>query len=217
MARRGEAGVWVVIVDDHAVMREGTQLILEAAGIEVAATAATGAEALRMVARHRPDVLLLDLQLPDQSGVEVAQAVHRDYPEVGVLILTGHAEAGYIRALLQMGVRGYMHKMASGAEIVAAVRAVAAGRTIVMSGAVGASAAGLSVPLTTRELQVLRLMAAGLRNADIARELFVSVKTVEHHVTNLLVKLQAQSRIQAIVKAQQHGLAVVGSQGVQTR
>ena len=217
MARRGEAGVWVVIVDDHAVMREGTQLILEAAGIEVAATAATGAEALRMVARHRPDVLLLDLQLPDQSGVEVAQAVHRDYPEVGVLILTGHAEAGYIRALLQMGVRGYMHKMASGAEIVAALRAVAAGRTIVMSGAVGASAAGLSVPLTTRELQVLRLMAAGLRNADIARDLFVSVKTVEHHVTNLLVKLQAQSRIQAIVKAQQHGLAVVGSQGVQTR
>ena len=217
MARRGEAGVWVVIVDDHAVMREGTQLILEAAGIEVAATAATGAEALGMVARHRPDVLLLDLQLPDQSGVEVAQAVHRDYPEVGVLILTGHAEAGYIRALLQMGVRGYMHKMASGAEIVAAVRAVAAGRTIVMSGAVGASAAGLSVPLTTRELQVLRLMAAGLRNADIARDLFVSVKTVEHHVTNLLVKLQAQSRIQAIVKAQQHGLAVVGSQGVQTR
>jgi DNA-binding NarL/FixJ family response regulator len=196
--RQSEAGVRVVIADDHAVMREGTQLILEAAGIDVVASAATGAEALRMAARHRPDVLLLDLQLPDKSGVEVAQAVHRDYPEVGVLILTGHGEAGYIRTLLQIGVQGYMHKMASGAEIVTAVRAVAAGRTIVMSGA------------------VLRLMAAGLRNADIARELFVSVKTVEHHVTNVLVKLQVQSRIQAIVKAQQHGLAVVGSQGVPT-
>jgi DNA-binding NarL/FixJ family response regulator len=214
--RQSEAGVRVVIADDHAVMREGTQLILEAAGIDVVASAATGAEALRMAARHRPDVLLLDLQLPDKSGVEVAQAVHRDYPEVGVLILTGHGEAGYIRTLLQIGVQGYMHKMASGAEIVTAVRAVAAGRTIVMSGAVGASSGGLNAPLTARELQVLRLMAAGLRNADIARELFVSVKTVEHHVTNVLVKLQVQSRIQAIVKAQQHGLAVVGSQGVPT-
>jgi len=214
LARHGDAGVRVVIADDHAVMREGTQLILEAAGIEVVATAGTGAEALRMVARHQPDVLLLDLQLPDTSGVEVAQAVRRDRPEVGVLILTGHAEAGYIRPLLQIGVRGYMHKMASGVEIVAAVRAVAAGRMIVMSGAVSASSPSLSTPLTARELQVLRLMAAGLRNADIARELCVSVKTVEHHVTNVLVKLRAQSRTQAIVKAQQHGLAVVGSQGV---
>jgi DNA-binding NarL/FixJ family response regulator len=217
VALDGNARIRVVITDDHAVMREGTQLILEAAGIDVVATAATGAEALRMVARHRPNVLLLDLQLPDTSGVEVAQIVCRDYPGVAVLILTGHAEGGYIRTLLQIGVQGYLHKMASGAEIVAAVRAVAAGRTIVMSGTVGATAPTGSEPLTARELQVLRLMAAGLRNADIARELFVSVKTVEHHVTNVLVKLQARSRTQAIVKAQQHGLAVVGAQGVQAR
>jgi len=203
----------VVLVDDHTIMREGTQLILEGAGITVAATAATGAEALRLVARHRPNVLVLDLQLPDTSGVEVAQTVRKDCPEVGVLVLTGHAEGGYIRTLLQIGVQGYLHKMASGAEIVAAVRAVAAGRTIVMSGAVGASSPSLAEPLTARELQVLRLMAVGLRNADIARELYVSVKTVEHHVTNVLVKLQAQSRTHAIVKAQQHGLAVVGAQG----
>jgi DNA-binding NarL/FixJ family response regulator len=202
-----------VIADDHAVMREGTQLILEGAGISVVETAGTGAEALRAVTRHRPDVLVLDLQLPDTSGVEVAQRVRQQCPEVGVLILTGHAEGGYIRTLLQLGVQGYMHKMASGAEIVAAVRAVAEGRTIVMSGALGATAPGLAEPLTARELQVLRLMGAGLRNADIARELYVSVKTVEHHVTNVLVKLQARSRTQAIVKAQQHGLAVVGGQG----
>ena len=206
----GDAAVRVVIADDHAVMREGTQLILEAAGIAVVATAATGAEALRAVARQRPDVLVLDLQLPDRSGVEVAQAVGRDFPAVAVLILTGHAEAGYVRTLLQIGVRGYVHKMASGAEVVAAVRAVAAGRTIVVSGALGDGAAGLGAAVTARELQVLRLMAAGRRNADIARELCVSVKTVEHHVTNLLVKLDAQSRTQAIVKAQQRGLAVVG-------
>jgi DNA-binding NarL/FixJ family response regulator len=217
VAPDGDARIRVVITDDHAVMREGTQLILEAAGIDVVATAATGAEALRVVARHRPNVLLLDLQLPDTSGVEVAQIVCRDHPDVGVLILTGHAEGGYIRTLLQIGVRGYLHKMASGAEIVAAVRAVAAGRTIVMSGTVGATAPSRSEPLTARELQVLRLMAAGLRNADIARELFVSVKTVEHHVTNLLVKLRARSRTQAIVRAQQHGLAVVGAQGVEAR
>ena len=210
MTPDGESPVRVVLVDDHAVLREGTQLILEGAGIAVVAAAGTWAEARRLVGQHRPDVLVLDLQLPDASGVEVAEAVRREQPAVGVLVLTGHAEGGYVRTLLQLGVRGYLHKTASGAEIVAAVRAVAAGRTIVMSGPVGPVGPGLAEPLTARELQVLRLMAAGLRNADIARELYVSVKTVEHHVTNLLVKLDAQSRTQAIVKAQQRGLAVVG-------
>src|SRR4051794_8523394 len=100
MTRDGETAIRVVLADDHAIMREGTQLILEGAGIAVVAAAGTGAEALRLVARHQPDVLVLDLQLPDTSGVEVAQTVRKEHPAVGVLVLTGHAEGGYIRTLL---------------------------------------------------------------------------------------------------------------------
>jgi DNA-binding NarL/FixJ family response regulator len=201
----------VVVVDDHAVMREGTQLILERVpGVVVVGTAATGAEALDLVGRDPPHVLVLDLQLPDLSGVEVARRVRHGFPTVAILVLTGYVDASYIPRLLQMGVRGYLPKTASSAELAAAVRAVAAGRTIVVAQG-GLGAEPLGAPLTPREHEVLRLMATGLRNADIARRLSVSVKTVEHHVTNILVKLGVQSRTQAIIKAREHGLVLAPS------
>lgn len=210
MALQGEEQtIRVVLVDDHAVVREGTQLILDAApGIKVVAGASSGAEALRMVERHQPDVLLLDLQLPDMSGVDVARAMRRSSPQVAILVLTGNEAAG-VGGLLELGVRGFLHKTASGAEIVAAVRAVATGRMMIVGAPSGVATTSLASLLTARELEILRLMAAGLRNADIARQLTVSVKTVEHHVTNILMKLHVQSRTQAAMKAQQHfGLAV---------
>jgi DNA-binding NarL/FixJ family response regulator len=210
--RSDEVEIRVVVVDDHAILREGTQLILERVpGVAVVGTAATGADALRLVERHRPNVLVLDLQLPDMSGVEVARRIRSSFASVAVLVLTGYVDATYIPRLLQIGVRGYLPKTASSAELVAAVRAVAAGRTIVVSHGTGIGAEPLGAPLTPREHEVLRLMATGLRNADIARRLCVSIKTVEHHVTNVLVKLGVQSRTQAIIKAREHGLVLASS------
>ena len=202
----------VIVVDDHAILREGTQLILERVpGVSVVATAATAAEALRLVEKCQPEILVLDLQLPDMSGVEVARRVRGSFPGVAILVLTGYVDGTYIPRLLQLGVRGYLPKTASSAERAAAVRAVSAGRTIVVSHGTGFGAEPLGEPLTPREHEVLRLMAVGMRNADIAKRLCVSVKTIEHHVTNVLIKLGVQSRTQAIIKAREHGLVLASS------
>jgi DNA-binding NarL/FixJ family response regulator len=203
----GGAPIRIVLVDDHVVMREGTQMILEnAPGNLVVGAAATGAEAIRLVEEHRPDVLLLDLQLPDMSGVEVARHVRASCPSVAVLMLTGYIDGTYVPRLLQLGVRGYMPKTASSVELIAAVRAVAAGRTIVMSSAAVSSLETMRAPLTAREREVLQLLAQGLRNSEMADRLTVSIKTVEHHVTRLLAKMGVQSRSQAIIKAREQGL-----------
>jgi len=209
LAGTSDAAIRVVIVDDHAILREGTQVILEKVpGVEVVGSAATAAEALRLVEQRQPDILVLDLQLPDMSGVEVARRVRGSFPGTAILVLTGFVDGSYIPRLLQVGVRGYLPKTASSAELAAAVRAVAAGRTIVVSHGTGIGAEPLGEPLTPREHEVLRLMSSGLRNADIAKRLCISIKTVEHHVTNVLVKLGVQSRTQAIIKAREHGLVL---------
>ena len=149
-------------------------------------------------------------QLAGLSGVEVARRVRASFSATAILVLTAYVDATYIQCLLQIGVPGYLPETGSSAEPAAAVRAVTAGRTIVVSHGTGVGAEPLGAPLTPREHEVLRLMATGLRNADIARRLSVSVKTVEHHVSNVLVKLGVQSRTQAIIKAREHGL-VLGS------
>jgi DNA-binding NarL/FixJ family response regulator len=205
--QRGGAPIRIVVVDDHVVMREGTQMILDnAPGNLVVGAAATGAEAIKLVEELRPDVLLLDLQLPDMSGVEVARQVRAACPSVAVLMLTGYIDGTYVPRLLQLGVRGYMPKTASSVELIAAVRAVAAGRTIVMSSAAVSSLETMRAPLTAREREVLQLLAQGLRNSEMADRLTVSIKTVEHHVTRLLAKMGVQSRSQAIIKAREQGL-----------
>jgi two-component system response regulator DesR len=177
-----------------------------APGNLVVGAAATGAEAIQLVEQHRPDVLLLDLQLPDMSGVEVARRVRASFPSVAVLMLTGYIDGTYVPRLLQLGVRGYLPKTASSVELIAAVRAVAAGRTIVMSSAAVSSLETMRAPLTAREREVLQLLAQGLRNSEMADRLSVSIKTVEHHVTRLLAKMGVQSRSQAIIKAREQGL-----------
>jgi DNA-binding NarL/FixJ family response regulator len=205
--QRAGAPIRIVVVDDHVVMREGTQMILDnAPGNLVVGAAATGAEAIQLVEQHRPDVLLLDLQLPDMSGVEVARRVRASSPSVAVLMLTGYIDGTYVPRLLQLGVRGYLPKTASSVELIAAVRAVAAGRTIVMSSAAVSSLETMRAPLTAREREVLQLLAQGLRNSEMADRLSVSIKTVEHHVTRLLAKMGVQSRSQAIIKAREQGL-----------
>lgn len=195
----------VVIIDDHPMMREGTRALLdEAPDINVVGTGGRGAEALRLVGELRPDVLILDVRLPDISGVEVAKRVREAFPEVGLLILTGYDDVGYFRALMDLGVKGYLRKTAKGEDIAEAVRLVAQGKKIVDAEAV--EIGETSGPVTARERSVLTLLATGLRNHEIADALGLSQRTVEFHVSNLFQKLGARSRTEVILKARQLGL-----------
>jgi DNA-binding NarL/FixJ family response regulator len=194
--------IQVLIVDDHPLVREGTRAALERSGhVEVIDTAADGSEALRLIAQRHPDVLLLDLHLPDISGLEVARQVRADAPDVAVVIITGYEDTSYMRALLQIGVRGYLRKTMSGTEIVNALQDAVAGRAVI-----DRPDSSAHEPLTTREEEVLASMAAGGRNGEIAQQLGVSVKTVEFHIGHVLEKLGARSRTEAVVRARQLGL-----------
>lgn len=197
----------VLIVDDHPMAREGTRALLErSAAIEVVGAVGEGFAALWLLRELQPDIVLLDVRLPDISGIEVARQLRTEFPTVKVLVVTGYDEIGYARALLQLGVRGYLAKSASGAELVAAVRAVAAGNQVITAEAARGIVEGRNDPLTAREHEVLQRLVAGRRNAEIADDLCLSLKTVEFHVRNVLQKLGARSRAEAIGLALQHGI-----------
>lgn len=203
--------IQVVLVDDHPLMREGTRGLLDSeTDMHVVGVAGDAATALRLVRELRPDVLVLDLRLPDASGIEVARRVRGESATTAVLILTGYEDVSYEHALRRVpGVGGYLRKTASGEDIVNAIRAVAAGRTV-FGPQSDQAMADPSTPrpdlLTERELEVLRLLSAGRRNADVAQELVVSIKTVEFHVGNLLDKLGARSRTEALAVARRAGI-----------
>lgn len=194
----------VVVVDDHPMLREGTATYLaQAADIEVIGVASDGQGAIAMVTRYLPDVLILDVHLPDLSGVEVARITRERFPQVGIVILTGYDVVGHTRTLLQLGVQSYLQKTASGAEIIAAVRGAASGTRPTASSTVADADRDA---LTSREQDVMRLIDAGLRNAEIAENLQISPKTVEYHISHLLAKLGARSRTEAVLKIRQKNL-----------
>lgn len=197
----------VLIIDDHPMVREGTRALLErSATIKVVGALGEGVAALWLVHELQPDVVLLDVRLPDISGIEVARQLRTEFPAVKVLVVTGYDEIGYARALLQLGVRGYLAKSASGAELIAAVRAVAAGNQVLTAEAARVIIEGRNAPLTAREHEVLQRLVAGRRNAEIANDLSLSLKTVEFHVRNVLQKLGARSRAEAVSFALQRGI-----------
>ncbi len=201
--------VRVFIVDDHPMLREGTQSSFERApGIQVVGTADNGASALEQIAKRLPDVLVLDMRLPDMSGVEVARRVRSLFPSIGIVILTGYDDPHYARAVTQLDIQGYLRKTASSDEIVAAVREVAAGGKVFDPEIVRVlqDSHNVTESLTSREIEVLQLIARGRRNAEIASELVLSAKTVEFHISNLLAKMGARSRSDAVRAAYQQGL-----------
>lgn len=197
----------IVLVDDHPMLRDGTQALLNRApGMTVVGVAGDGASALSLVQSADPDLLVLDVHLPDMSGVEVARQIRLHHPNIKVLVLTGYDGAGYMRTLLQHGVQGYLAKTATGEQIIAAVRTIAAGHSLLLPDPQrGAGVTGVE-DLTAREQEILQLVAAGKRNGEIADQLVVSVKTVEFHMHNLFEKLGVRSRAEAIRKALQEGL-----------
>jgi DNA-binding NarL/FixJ family response regulator len=200
----------VLIVDDQRVTREGLALLVGLnAGMEVAGTAADGAEALRLAAELRPDVVLMDLNMPVMDGVAATAAIRENHPGTGVLVLTTYADDDSLFPALRAGARGYLTKDAGADQIEEAIQAVHAGRTfmdaVVQERLVAAvtAAAPVSTPkaidgLTARETEVLALMADGLSNAEIGERLFLSVATVKTHINRIFAKTGARDRVQAV-------------------
>ncbi len=206
----------VVIADDHPVVRRGLcELLASLDDIEVVGVASTGHEAVKQVVACRPDVALLDLQMPELDGIAATAQVAKVAPKVAVLVLTMFNDQDKLVAALRAGARGYVVKGAEQEEIAGAIRAVAAGQ-LVVGADVSATAVELvlratpepaqSFPqLTTRELAVLKLMAEGHANAAIGRELGLAPKTVANNVSHILVKLAARDRTDAILRARSAG------------
>jgi DNA-binding NarL/FixJ family response regulator len=214
--------VRVLIADDQGLVREGLTTLLAAQdGIEPVATAADGREAVAQSDRHLPDVVLMDLRMPRVDGVEATRQIRAAHPQIEIVVLTTYADDASILSALQAGARGYLTKDAGAAEIARAVHAAAAGQTLldpaVQQRLLAAAADGRPEPapspaslpdeLTPREAEVLRLIAAGLSNGEIAERLVISQATVKTHVNHLFAKIGARDRAQAVHYAYQHGLA----------
>jgi len=203
----------VLIVDDHPIFRDGLAgLLATLPGIELTGTAGTAEEALTALAQNAPDVVLMDINLPGASGVEATRQATQIAPATAVLVVTMVDDDDSVFAALAAGARGYVLKGASGDEIAAALRTVAAGGAVFGAGiatrllaTAPAPHPGTALPphdeLTAREREVLSLLADGASNRHIARSLGVSLKTVQNHVSRILDKLQAADRTQAVLRA----------------
>jgi DNA-binding NarL/FixJ family response regulator len=201
----------VILVDDHPVFRNGLRALLQASGIDVVGEAATGADAVDIATQLSPDVVLMDLGLPDMSGVEAVAQIVAARSATRVLVVSLYQDDGSVDAALRAGARGYVVKDAPAEEVVAAVQAVASGSAVI-----GASLAGRLTDLvqgrdgrlpqeafpslTTRERQILALVAKGLTNSAIAERLGLSGKTVANYVSVILAKIDAKDRNDAARK-----------------
>ena len=214
-----QARITVMVVDDHPMWRDGVARDLAEAGLDVVATASDGTEALTRAAATRPDVVVLDLQIPAPNGVEVTDALVRADDTVRVLILSASGEQDDVLAAVKAGATGYLVKSASRDELVSAVLRVAEGDTVFTPGLAGlvlgeyrrlsdgpATADDDTPRLTERETEVLRLVAKGLSYKQIAERLFLSHRTVQNHVQNTLRKLQLHNRVQLVRYAIERGL-----------
>ncbi|MGI5285740.1 response regulator [Nonomuraea polychroma] len=207
----------VLLADDHPVYRDGLAVLLGSIpGIEVAGTAADGAEAVERAADLQPDVVVMDVRMPGLDGIEATRRIVADSPHIGVVALTMSEEDATLFAAMRAGARGYLLKGAGQAEIVRAITAVAHGEAI-FGPAVALRVAeffqGSAVTsdpvfpqLTPREREILALVAAGRSNAQIASALFLSQKTVRNNVSNIFAKLHVADRAEAIVRARDAGL-----------
>lgn len=209
----------VVVADDQELVRAGFSLLLERVpDIEVVGEAEDGVQAIALVQQHRPDVALLDIRMPRLDGLSVARQVVDDVPETRVIMLTTFDSDDYLHDALDAGASGFLLKSSPPERLITAIRIVAAGDALldpavtrrVIEGFTRQTAVPDAGPelqrLTERELDVLRQVARGLSNAEIARELFITEATVKTHVARLLAKLGLRDRVQAVVYAYDHGV-----------
>jgi len=200
----------VLLADDHAIVRAGIRQLLEHSGdIQIIAEASDGEAAKALILQHRPDVAVLDIQMPEASGIEVTRWVRATVPGVGVLILTAYNDDPYVIAVLQAGANGYVLKTASPEELIQAVHDVHEGKSVLdasitqklMAHLFSGSKATIVEELTGRELEVLSLVAKGFTNKAIGVQLGISDRTVQGHLAHVFNKLQASSRTEAVMRA----------------
>ena len=217
----------VLLVDDQTLIRQGIHvLLMTEPGMEVVGEATNGKEALQFVEQLRPEVVLMDVRMPEMDGVTATREITARHPEIGVIILTTFDDEAYIFEGLRAGARGYLLKDISSEEMAEAVRVVAKGGALIQPSItrkvlsefarlselpstpppVAQRPAPMAEPLTDRELEVLRCIAEGLSNRETAERLVITEGTVKNHVSNLIAKLNVRDRTQALLRAQELGL-----------
>ncbi len=204
--------VRVLLAEDHKMVRQATRMYLESMGVEVIGEATTGVEAVTMARELQPDVILMDIHLPELTGIEATRRIRQENDAIHVLVLTAYDEPAYVHALLEAGADGFVLKTAELSALYAALQEVALGRTAFDSGALEKAAhfrdsgAALVEGLTSREIDVLTYAARGLTNKQIGKALFISDRTVQGHLQNIYQKLGVASRTEAVTSALAHGL-----------
>ena len=205
----------VLLADDHAVVRAGIRQILESSGsINVTVEVENGREACIAVQRHSPDIAILDIQMPEMSGIEAARWIRDNYPSVGVLVLTAYDDEPYVQAVLRAGANGYVLKTADPKDIVQAVEDVYQGKSVLDAmlahRLIKRAAENEEKPayedLSERELEILAYTGRGLTNKAIAVSLHISDRTVQNHLAHIFQKLRASSRTEAVMRAVSLGL-----------
>ena len=206
--------IGIVVVDDHAVVRSGLRMLLEVEeDMTVVGEAGNTHDAIFEVRAHKPNVILLDVVMPDGSGIDAIPKLLHEAPEARVLMLSMQDDPSYVRQAFASGAHGYVLKEAADNEVVAAVREVAAGRSYVhpalgarmVAADAAAHAAAKADPLSDREREVLSLLALGHTNQEIAKQLFISVRTAETHRAHIMRKLQLATRAELVRYAIEHG------------
>jgi DNA-binding NarL/FixJ family response regulator len=208
-SNKSKTKIRILLVDDHHLVRAGVRQLLESANdLQVIAEAGDGEEAQTLIQKHKPDVAVLDIQMPKASGIEVTRWVRSHMPEVGVLILTAYDDDPYVMAVLQAGANGYVLKTGQSEELIQAVRDVHEGKSALdpsitkkLMTNIFKTADRTVEPLTDRELDVLRLAAKGFTNKAIGMQLGISDRTVQGHLAHIFAKLQANSRTEAVMRA----------------
>ena len=214
-----ERDVRVLLVDDHDLFRTGLRNLLENQGIDIVGEAGSGADAVRLVGESAPDVVIMDLNMPGMNGVDATRHISRDAPLTRVIVLTISDQEQDVMDAILAGACGYLLKDASIQDLLKGIAAAAVGESLISPHIAGKvlqhvrattatpeAAATIRAELSEREIQVLKLIANGNDNAMIARELHISPKTVKNHISNILMKLQIENRIQAAVYAVRSGI-----------
>ena len=209
----------ILLADDHAVVRQGFKMILGAqADMEIVGEAANGREAVELAAELHPDIVVMDVAMPELNGIEATRRLTAANPHIRVIALSMHKDSVYVREILRAGARGYLLKDVSLDQLVNAVKTVAAGGSLVAPMVTQRLLSGLERmhneftsldrpdPLTERETEILRLMAGGYSNKEIANSLGVAEGTVKNHVSNILSKLGVRDRTRAVLKAFELGI-----------